>query len=135
MGLEVHEVTFPSVDGFELQGWLLAGDPELPPIVLCHDWGDSKEGLIPLALELSERRFPLLLFDFRGHGASEGHGSTLGADEGRDVLGALDYARGIGGSEQRRLGLYGVGMGAHAAVLQINNQPSRICMVIGSQTS
>lgn len=117
MGLEIREMRFPAVDGVELRGWRLPGDARRPPVVLCHDWGATKESLLHLAIRLHDEGFPLLLFDFRGHGDSAGRGSTLGAAEKRDVLGAIDFARTMGGGEQSRIGVYGLGMGAHAAVL------------------
>ena len=124
MGLLVEEVSFAAADGLELSAWQVPGAQGLPTVVLCHDWGDTRESLIPLALELSHRRFPLLMFDFRGHGRSQGGFSTLGAEEARDVLGALDYARRMQGDGREGLGLYGVGMGAHAAVLAASERPA-----------
>jgi pimeloyl-ACP methyl ester carboxylesterase len=85
---------------------------------------------LPLAIRLSDERVPLLLFDFRGHGASGGRGSTLGAAEKRDVLGALDFARGMEGVEHARLGVYGAGMGAHAAVLAARERPAARVLVL-----
>jgi pimeloyl-ACP methyl ester carboxylesterase len=115
--ISVDRVEFPAADGIPLAGWSLPGDPGRPPVILCHDHGSSKVALLPLAIELHHRGYPVLLFDFRGHGASGGRGSTLGLNEKRDVLGALDYLTARGGSEPRQVGAYAVGMGAHAAVL------------------
>jgi pimeloyl-ACP methyl ester carboxylesterase len=115
MGIGVEPVTFSSVDGLTLAGWEVAGQPSLPPIVLAHDLGSDKAALAHLALLLNERGFPLLLFDFRGHGESEWGRTTLGLQEKRDVLGAVDHLAARGNAQ--RVGVYGVGLGAFAAVL------------------
>ena len=117
MRMNVQRVRFPAVDGPMLTGVFLDGDGEKPPVLLCHDLDSSKESLVGVAMQLNSRGFPTLLFDFRGHGESEGGPSTLGLTEKRDILGALDYLGGQARSELKRVGIYGVGMGAHAAVL------------------
>jgi len=130
MRLPVREIDFAAADGLELSGWLVRGRSGYPAIVLCHDWGASKENLLNLAITLHERGFPLVLFDFRGHGGSQGRGSTLGIAEKRDILGALDYARRIDGVDDGRVGLYGVGMGAHAAVLAASERQTVRVLVL-----
>jgi pimeloyl-ACP methyl ester carboxylesterase len=130
MRLPVREIDFAAADGLELKGWLVRGRSGYPAIVLCHDWGASKENLLNLAITLHERGFPLVLFDFRGHGGSEGRRSTLGLAEKRDILGALDYARRIDGVDGARVGLYGLGMGAHAAVLAASERQTVRVLVL-----
>jgi pimeloyl-ACP methyl ester carboxylesterase len=117
--VEIEEVRFRSADGVDLGGWLLEGRPDFPPLVLCHDLGAGKSSLINLALLLQGEGHTVLLFDFRGHGESGGHGSGLGIDEKRDVVGAIDFlaARRREEDGPPLVGVYGVGMGAHAAVL------------------
>ncbi len=124
IGLSLREVDFPAADGLELRGWLLDGRPGYPPVVLSHDWGGSKSSLLTLAMSVNEAGFPVLLFDFRGHGSSAGRNSTLGLAEQRDVLGALDYARRLDGVDGARAGVYGVGMGAYAGVLAAQERSS-----------
>ena len=130
MMLRVREVQFPSVDGLPLSAWLLGGTPELPPVVLCHDLGSSKAALINLAIALNDEGFSLLLFDFRGHGESGEGRSTLGLKEKRDVLGAVDYLATSGEFPHRQIGVSGVGMGAHAAVLAAADRPSLRVLVL-----
>lgn len=115
--LQGEAVEFVASDGLHLAGWLLSGRTEWPPIVLCHDFGESKASLINLGIALNKRGFPVLAFDFRDHGASQGDHSTLGLEEKRDVLGAIDFLAGRKEFHRSRVGVYGVGMGAHAAVL------------------
>jgi pimeloyl-ACP methyl ester carboxylesterase len=117
MNVRVEAVEFRSADDVALSGWLLRVDPDAPAVVLCHDLGHSRASLINTALVLREGGFNVLMFDFRGHGESGGSGSTLGLLEKRDVIGAVEYLQDRAGFKGSRIGLFGVGMGAHAAVL------------------
>ena len=123
---KAQEVTFKSTDGIRLKGWLFEGTPKSARIVLCHDLGESKNALMNLAIALNDAGFTVLAFDFRGHGASGGDGSTLGVHEVRDVLGAIDFVAGLpkGSVAAGALGIFGAGMGAHAAVLAAAERPA-----------
>ena len=104
--------------------------PGHPAVVLCHDLGADKSALAHLAAALGEQGLTLLLLDFRGHGDSGGTRSTLGLDEKRDVLGAIDYLAGLEPYAGRRIGVYGVGMGAHAAVLAAGDRAALKVLVL-----
>lgn len=121
--LPVEEVRFDSLDGVALTGWWIEVDAGAPTIVLCHDVGRTRASLVNVAIVLREAGFNLLMFDFRGHGDSAGRGSTLGIHEKRDVLGALDWAARRRRGEETPVGVYGVGMGAHAGVLAAADRP------------
>ncbi len=126
----VEEVRFPSADGLTLAGWLVPGRPDGRAIVLCHDLGESKASVINLATPLHREGFTVLAIDFRGHGGSEGESSTLGAAEKRDVIGALDYLATREKIDKKDVGLYGVGMGAFAAVLAARDRPALRVLVL-----
>jgi uncharacterized protein len=128
--VKLEEVAFDASDGVRLSAWYLAGEPDQPVVVLCHDLGESKGSLINLAIALQKAGFHLLVFDFRGHGGSGGGASGLGLAEKRDVLGAVDYLASRQGLDGRRLGIYGVGMGAHAVVLAAADRPSLRVLVL-----
>jgi pimeloyl-ACP methyl ester carboxylesterase len=115
--VRVEDVEFEAVDELKLRGWLLRGAPDRPPVIFCHDLGGSKASLIHLAQAVNLQGFTALLFDFRGHGQSEGRHSSLGLHEKRDILGAVEYLSRPQRFDRTRMGIYGVGMGAHAAVL------------------
>jgi pimeloyl-ACP methyl ester carboxylesterase len=128
--VRVEPVEFSSADGVALKGWLIPGEAGRPPLVLCHDLGESKASLISTAIALRESGFTVLLFDFRGHGQSAGSSSTLGLYEKHDVLGAIEFLRGLEGTDSGRVGLLGVGMGAHAAVLAAAERPEVRVLVL-----
>ena len=127
MRIQVSEVEFASADGMTLSGWWMPGDPQMPPILLCHDRDSSKRSMFNLAIALREEGFAVLMFDFRGHGESAGKRSSLGVLEKRDVIGALDW---IASKDPRRVGVFGAGMGAHAAVLAAVERPELQVLVL-----
>jgi pimeloyl-ACP methyl ester carboxylesterase len=127
-----EDVTFRSTDGIRLKGWLFQGMPKLAPVVLCHDLGESRNAVMNIAIALNQAGFTVLAFDFRGHGVSGGNGSTLGVKEVRDVLGAVDFVADLPKEDvdARRIGIFGAGMGAHAAVLAAAERPSLRVLVL-----
>jgi fermentation-respiration switch protein FrsA (DUF1100 family) len=117
MMMRVEDVRFPATDGVSLAGWFMQGAPDRPAVILCHDLGASRASMVNLAIALRRDGFSVLAFDFRGHGESAGGGSTLGVREKRDVAGAVDYLKSRKDLDTKRIGVFGVGMGAFAAVL------------------
>src|SRR6266581_7603337 len=91
--LRTEDVAFHASDGVLLSGWLVKGAPRAPVILLCHDLGGSRSTLLGSAVSLNRVGYPLLVFDFRGHGASAGSGSDLGVSEKRDIEGAVEYLK------------------------------------------
>jgi len=125
-----EEVRFDSSDGVSIDGWLLSGEPGRPFIILCHALGRSKASVLDLAVQLQIEGFNLLLFDFRGHGSSGGNASSLGISEKREIIGAVDFLTALEGAGTDRIGVYGVGMGAHAAVLAAVDRPAIKVLVL-----
>jgi len=129
---KVDDVSFSSTDGIGLKGWLLHGAPDRPAVILCHDLGEGKNALINLAIALNKVGFTVLAFDFRAHGASAGTCSTLGIEESRDVIGAVDFIGTLPNDQvdTRTIGIFGAGMGAHAAVLAAVDRPALRVLVL-----
>lgn len=122
--LRTEDVTFRTSDGVTLSGWLVKGAPRAPVIILCHDLGGSRSTLLNSAVSLNRAGYPLLVFDFRGHGRSAGSSGFLGADEKRDILGAIEFLKGRGDVDAGRIGLWGIGMGAYAGALAALEEPA-----------
>jgi uncharacterized protein len=144
-GLAYESVTFPSrVDAITLDGWLVtppAGLPERRPIIAIHGRGADRTRevgghLLEIAAALVRDGHPLLLFDLRGSGRSGGERFTLGAQEVRDVGGAIDFVQGRGLAGTRAepglgagtpaaggVDLLGYSMGASTALLLAPNEP------------
>jgi pimeloyl-ACP methyl ester carboxylesterase len=129
---KAEDVAFRSTDGVPLQGWLFRGVAGGAPVLVCHDLGESKNAVINIAIALNKSGFTVLAFDFRGHGKSGGDGSTLGVEEARDVLGATDFVANLPKEDvdARKIGVFGAGMGAQAAVLAAAERPALRVLVL-----
>jgi len=130
--LRTEDVTFRASDGVLLSGWLVKGAPRAPVIILCHDLGGSRSTLLGSAVSLNRVGYPLLVFDFRGHGASAGSGSDLGVSEKRDIDGAVAYLKGRDDIDGSRVGLWGIGMGAYAGALAALDNPAIVALALDS---
>src|SRR2546425_4680126 len=130
--LRSEAVTSPASDGVRLSGWLVKGAPRTPVIILCHDLGGSRSTLLGSAVSLNRAGYPLLVFDFRGHGASAGSGSDLGVSEKRDIEGAVGYLKGRDDIDASRFGLWGIGMGAYAGAMAALDDPAIVALALDS---
>jgi pimeloyl-ACP methyl ester carboxylesterase len=117
--------TFATEDGAALAGELFApADPTVPVAVLVHRrHGDSKE-FAPLIERLtrSQKRYAVLAFDLRGHGASKPPAKAkpkVGVLEAEqylaDVHAAVKHA--LGASEQKARGVVLIGSSLGAALV------------------
>ena len=111
--LEYEDVAFKANDGIPLRGWLIPAPNSQRAVVVCHGLGANRGLFLGVAPFLQRAGYTVLMFDFRGHGDSGGHTISFGADEARDVAGAVSFLKARGFS---RVALYGFSMGG-AAVL------------------
>lgn len=125
----LEPLAFPAADGTRLAGWFLAHPQPRGTVLLLHGFGVNHFGLVHLAYDFFAQGLQCLLFDFRGHGASEGEVTTLGLRERQDVLGALAYLRSRGDVDPDRIGVYGVSMGGATALLTIRDEMG-VCAVV-----
>jgi putative phosphoribosyl transferase len=91
-----------------------------PAVVFAHGSGSDRNSPrnVAAAEALRARGFAAFLFDFTGHGESEGtmHDSTLQQQVG-DLTAALDTLNGIDDVDRDRIGVVGASSGAAVAVL------------------
>lgn len=125
-GLAAESVSFRSRDGITLRGWWIPADGNRHPddvvdkrlpakgtILLSHGYaGDCTPDLV-YAPVLARAGYNVLLFDYRGHGASDGNFTSLVYFERRDLLAAMDLLRSRGIA---RVGLIGFSMGGAIAL-------------------
>ncbi len=116
-GFAYEELDFESADGLVLRGWLVPHEEARGVILLAHGLGAEKSDLIDMVPFLHRGGYALFLFDFRGHGESEGDHATLGYLEQRDLEGALACVSSRQETSGLPLGLYGISMGAAPCVL------------------
>jgi alpha-beta hydrolase superfamily lysophospholipase len=90
--LYYQDITLLTADGLHLAGWYVpSAEPDAPSMILCHGLYDSKWTLLRLVPWLHQAGYNVLLFDFRGHGASDKSPTTIGRKEALDVEAALDW--------------------------------------------
>lgn len=131
-GLAYESVAFPSrIDALPLRGWLLhppAGAPtHRRPVIMVHGKGTDREagpgdGILGIAAPLVRAGYDVLTFDLRGSGESGGDHFTLGAEEVRDLGGAIDLlaARGLA---PEGVDVLGFSMGASTSMLVAETDP------------
>lgn len=127
-GMGCEEIHFLSRDHLTLSGWWIPGSsPVIGTVIVCCGQNGSMDKDIPQAKPLHEAGFNVLMFDFRGHGRSQGEIVTMGAFEQADLFGALDYVSQERGIE--RVGVLGLSMGAGVA-LMVAAQDARIAALV-----
>ncbi len=129
-GLPWEDVEFTSRDGVKLRGWFI---PPPPPatsaVIFCHGHGGNKDPDLIYVPWFFECSIPVLLFDFRNHGLSDGTLTSMGFYEREDLLGAVDYlvSRGF-----TRIGLFGFSMGGAIAIATAPLSEQIVCVVADS---
>lgn len=131
-GLDFRWVQFPSTDGISLKGWYIpAGGEALGTIVYSHGHNRTRVEMLPEAVFAHGLGYNGLLFDLRHQGQSSGDITTVGYYEGRDILGAVQYAL----NEEkatRPIVLWGVSMGAAAALMAAADSPEIAAVISDS---
>jgi alpha-beta hydrolase superfamily lysophospholipase len=114
-GLRAQNVEFPSASGATIHGWFVAGEPGRGVVVLMHGVHADRMTLIARAQFLSRAGYSVLLFDFQGHGESQGRQITFGFLESRDATAAVKFIHGKLPGE--KVGVIGISLGAASALL------------------
>jgi fermentation-respiration switch protein FrsA (DUF1100 family) len=126
-GLPYLEVIFPSRDGLCLHGWFIPSERSSLPsladddwsrgskgtVIFCHGHFGSKDPDLKYAPFFRETGYNTFLFDFRGHGRSQGEYSSFGYRERLDLLGAIDLLQSKGIS---RFGVLGFSLGGGVGI-------------------
>src|SRR5262249_481250 len=118
-GWTYQDVSFRDQAGLTLRRWWIprTGGPTLlmphrPPLLMAHGWTSSRRQPHDESGYLHAAGYNLLLFDFRGHGQSDGSYTTLGWAEPDDLRAAIDFAH---SRSPGTVGVIGYSMGAVAA--------------------
>ncbi|MEM9486599.1 MAG: alpha/beta hydrolase, partial [Cyanobacteria bacterium P01_F01_bin.116] len=116
-GLSYATRTIPISQSQWLEAWEINAPTARPKgtILLFHgNLGSKSSQLIPPAQSFTEREFNTLLIDFQGGGGSSGDTVTLGINEAKDVVAAVNYQKEqniANGQADSPIVLYGVSMG------------------------
>ena len=115
-GVQFKDVEFQTSDGVTISGWLVPSRDKRATIVYSHGLFRSRRELLERAMEFVRLGYGALLYDSRNHGLSGPARVGLGYNERLDVEGAVRFLR-EEGKTQDRIVLFGISMGATAALL------------------
>src|SRR6266853_5479308 len=137
--LKANDVVWTNHDGTQGRGWLIRGAEGSPSVILLHRYGADRSWLLNLAVKLNETTNLTVLWpDLRGHGENPPVSrSLLGAVDGDDVTAAIDYLHTLktpAGKPQVAgpVGLYGVELGAYAALDAARRYPEITALALDS---
>ena len=130
-------VLFKNSRGLALAGRLLvpSSPGPHPIVVVAHGWGSGKDSPRNRAVAEALRAlgFAAFLFDFTGHGESEGTPEDSTQDQQVDDLAAaLDALEGLDEVDGGRIGALGASAGAAVALLQAARDPRIRALVLRS---
>jgi pimeloyl-ACP methyl ester carboxylesterase len=138
-GSQVTDESWQNADDSPARGWLLRGTPNAPAVILLHRYGADRSHLLNLGVKLNEStNFTVLMPDLRGHGENPlVECSSFGGCESDDTGAAINYLRGLRSPEQmplvgKDIGIYGLEMGALAALSTASADPSVKALVLDS---
>ncbi len=130
--LPVEEVAFRTADGMVLSGWFLPDRDSDRTVVICHGSGANKSNFVEYMRVFRYQGYNSLIFDFRGHGASEGHTCTFGLFEDADVIAAVDWLKTQRPERSRHVYGLGSSMGAMALARAAARDPRIEAVVLDS---
>jgi pimeloyl-ACP methyl ester carboxylesterase len=126
-----EEFAFRVPSGAERVGWFFPGLRGAPTIILCHGYSSSRGELLTLATSLQDRQYNVLMFDFGGHGTNKGY-SSIGYEEVGDLNAAVDALVKRDDVNPNSFGLWGVNLGAYAALAVAERNPRIRAIVLES---
>jgi fermentation-respiration switch protein FrsA (DUF1100 family) len=118
-GMVYTDVSFKTRDGLTLRGWWIPGTQH-ETIVMIHGLSNNREEPLNKAGYLHQAGYNLLVFDLRGHGQSDGNGTTMGYREPEDARAAVAEARAL---DPGPIALFGYSLGASISVEEAATNP------------
>lgn len=130
VGAVAEDVRFRASDGVCLAGWWF-DQPDASLVVICvHGHGHGKAEMLGIGPGLWRAGFPVLLFDFRGNGASGDGPKSIAHYEQRDLRAAVDHV--ASRHPGARIAVVGFSMGASTALLTAATEPRIDILVLDS---
>lgn len=108
--------------------WYIKSAASKGTVIMFHGLNSEKSYLLPEAYAFHEMGFNVMMVDFRGHGESYGHSTSIGVDEIAEVRLAYERIRGLG---ENNLILYGMSLGATTIAKAIHDhglKPDKVIM-------
>lgn len=134
-GLAYEDVRLTTSDGVELAAWFMPGEagPAGGAVVFSHGNAGNIAGRIPGARAFLEAGFAVLLYDYRGYGASTGTPSEEGTY--KDAEAAYDWLVKQRGFDPAGLVSYGESLGGGVAIELARRRPVAAVFVENTFTS
>jgi pimeloyl-ACP methyl ester carboxylesterase len=122
-GLHYMNFTARTVDGVEVNGWIVEPNNTGDVFILLHPYMGCRSHplVMNLTVELARRNYVVVAFDFRGHGCSGGGYTTIGVEEVRDAQAVVNYV--ATRYPDRRIYMVGFSMGAAVAIVEAASDP------------
>jgi pimeloyl-ACP methyl ester carboxylesterase len=115
--LASKDVSWSSSTGRDVKGWWTEGLAGQPAVLLAPGYDLSRSDALSLAAELGKRGFHSLIYAAGGHSGDDPSSSCfLGVRATDDMILALDFLESRNGVEPGRVGVWGVDIGARAAL-------------------
>ena len=109
------------------------GNP-VPGAVLCHGFGAGRRAMEPSARVMASQGIATLIFDFRGHGSSEG---AVDGKMVEDIVDAWNFLSQFPEVDRKRMGLIGHSLGAMSAIMateKVGNPRALIALTCPPET-
>lgn len=117
-------VQINSDDGLILRGtYIAAAQASEKAVILLHGLYQNRSMCIPFVDMYHTRGYNVLIVDQRGHGESQGEGTTWGIRETDDMDGWVRWLKQR--KKQERIGLHGVSLGAAMALLYAGSEKGK----------
>jgi uncharacterized protein len=129
--LSADEVTWAASGGSELKGWWIPGKSS-STVLLALGYGMSRSDALTLAMSLHASGHNTLIYAQRGTGANPSGASSLGLHEPDDMAEALAYLKLRPQVDPKRLGIWGVDIGARAALRTAASHPEVRALALDS---
>lgn len=115
-GYEYESFRTLTEDGVRIDGWFVpCKNKSKSTIIVLHGWGANRSDVIPSTIFLCEK-YNLAYFDFRNHGLSGGHITSLTCLEIKDFVSVAHFLKKEKKEFCQNLGIFGFSMGASVAI-------------------
>ncbi len=125
LGLAFETVEFDAIDGSTLRGWLIPSSTNSKAAVIAAHGGESDRRSFMRHVPMLHRAgYPVLLFDYREHGISDGdsRGIAFGWRAHHDVSSAVTFMKQK--HQFAQIAVIGTSMGAVSAIIATANNPN-----------
>ena len=115
LGLKYENVSFTTEDGLEIKGWYLPAEVKTnKTIIVTHGYPFDKQNVLA-PMSFLQKKFNMLLFDFRYFGESEGAYTSVGYHEQKDFLAAVKWLKAE--KKTKEIGTFGFSLGAATSLM------------------